>query len=221
VTEALDSANEPVAANQPVPAPKRSHWQIGLRTILLFMAAIAAWMTYVANRQHNAWLRQRITALRPLARELVIDDETQIAVVKLEELWYDENRWELYLPPGEYRLCVATHNIDRNGLAPVVTSTLLKSGRHSLALEQAEDQAGWHARVTSDGSGRLVVDEPKVWNPGHGSSGGSQISVSTQLPANQPAVLFRRVYMRPFGKGGAQSPSGPSNGILLWIEPKQ
>ena len=64
------------------------------------MAAIAVWMTCFLNRRQNARLEARIQALLPLVHELVIDDPAKIAVVKLEEYWYDENRWEVYLPPA-------------------------------------------------------------------------------------------------------------------------
>jgi hypothetical protein len=182
------------------------------------MAAIAVWMAYFINRRHNAALEVRIKAMVPLAHELVIEDARKIAVVKLEEYWYDENRWEIYLPEGRYRLCIATHGIDDNGLAPVVKSTTIEAGRHVLALEQRRDNDVWRVTALWDGMERIAVEEPKDWDPGTGSMGGGQYALSEQLPPDQPAVLFRRRFMRADGKGRTTTPSGPTEGLLLWIE---
>ena len=85
-----------------VPAVRRlgrKPWQFGLRSIFLVTAAIAVWAAVFANNRENAMLESRIASLRPLARELVVDDPTQIAVVKLDELWYDENIWDVHCRP--------------------------------------------------------------------------------------------------------------------------
>ena len=130
---------EPEASTSRDPAvtrPGRSRWQVGLPTLLLLMAAIAVWMTCFLNRRQNARLEARIQALLPLVHELVIDDPAKIAVVKLEEYWYDENRWEVYLPPGDYRLCLATRGVDNQGFPTAMKSVPLAAGRHVLSLEQ-------------------------------------------------------------------------------------
>src|SRR3954468_20955325 len=82
--------------------PRRARWQVGIRTLVLLTAAIAVWMTVLINRRHNALLDSRIRAMRSLARELLVDDPKRIAVVKLEEMWIDENQWLIHLPAGRY-----------------------------------------------------------------------------------------------------------------------
>jgi hypothetical protein len=186
--------------------------------MVLLTAAIAVWVTYYSNRKYNAGLEARIAVMRPMAHELAIDDPGQIAVVKLEELWYDENRWDLFLPDGRYRLCLATREIGPTGLAPVVKSARLGPGRHSLALEERREGPGWRVVAMWDGTGWLGAGEPAEWDPGVGSTGGGEYSVSTQLPADKPAVLFRRIFNRRDAKGVSSTPAVPAEGILLWIE---
>jgi hypothetical protein len=115
-------------------------------------------------------------------------------------------------------LNVATRAIENRGLAPVAGSRPIGPGRHRLALEQRLDKDVWHTNVAWDGTGLLAVEEPKDWDPGLGSSGGGYFSVSEQLAADKPAVLFRRRFSRKDGNGQMATPGGPTEGILLWIE---
>lgn len=198
----------------------RARWQVGIRTLILLTAAFAAWMTFLVNRRHNALLQSRIEAMRSLAHELVVDDARKIAVVKLEELWMDENQWDLHLPAGRYRLCLATHELDREGFPPVATSAPLKAGRHRLVLLQRKENETHRVAVLSDGNPLVTFEEPKAWDPGIGSEGGGQFSTSVQLDPGKPVVLFRRRFMQPTGvKNGSQIPMGPANGLMIWIEP--
>src|SRR4051812_6583864 len=97
---------------------KRWRWQFGLRSLILMTAALAAWLTVFVNRRFNETLESRIQVMRPLAHVLEIDDPSKVAIVRLEEYWYDDHRWEVYLPAGQYQVCLATREIDNNGLAP-------------------------------------------------------------------------------------------------------
>jgi hypothetical protein len=199
--------------------PDRSkRWQVGLRTLFLLMAAIAVWMTVIINRRQNTYLEARIRAMRPLAHELLVDDASKIAVVRMDELWMDDNRWDLHLPPGSYRLCLATRKVDDKGLPDAVKTVPIPSGRHRLALEQRQDGDLWHIRVLLDGAELLAVEETKDW-ASSSSTGGGDYSLSQQLPPDRPAVLFRRRYMQTDAQGRSQTPTVPSEGLILWIEP--
>jgi hypothetical protein len=219
VTEDPQQSNEP---GNSIPAGNRvgrRRWQIGLRTVFLLVAAIAVWMTYFMNRRENAALEARIKTMVPLAHELVVDDPKQIAVVKLEEHWFDENRWEIYLPDGAYRLCLATRGINEHGLTPIMKSAPLAAGRHQLALEQQLDKDVWHVVALGDEARLIALEETKDWSAGSGSIGGGQYSQSEQLARDQPLILYRRRFMRPPANGPMTSSAATTDGILLWIEP--
>lgn len=199
--------------------PDRRPWQVGLRTVFLLTAVVAVWIAVSINRRDIATLESRIASMRSMARELVVEDATRIAVVKREELWYDDNGWEVYLPDGSYRLCLATRGVDQQGFAPGMKTTPVAPGRHRLTLDQTQDGEGRRIAAVWDGQKRLESVEPKGWDPGTGSSGGGEFSRSQQLPAGEPLVLLRRRFMGPRdAQGRSTTPDGPTEGILLWIE---
>jgi hypothetical protein len=232
VTESPQQSNEP---GNSIPAGNRvggRRWQIGLRTVFLLVAAIAVWLTYFINRRENASLAARIETMVPLAaHELVVDDPTQIAVVKLdptqiavvklEEHWAEENRWEIHLPDRTYRLCLATRGINEDGLAPIMKSSPLAAGRHLLALDQQLDKDVWHITTLRDEASLISLEETKEWSAGSGIVGGGYYSQSEQLAPDRPLILYRRRFMRPPGNGPMTSSVATTDGVLLWIEPAQ
>jgi hypothetical protein len=210
----MDEATDSVT-DQP---PRRWVWQIGLRTLFLLITVVAVWTVYFSNRSAIRTYEERIAAMKPLARELTIDDEFKIAVIKKEPYWYDENRWEVYLPPGTYRLCLATREIDESGFAPIAASIPLSPGRHTLSLEQVKTDDGWRVVVECDGQQVLATDEPKAWYPAVGSVGGGEFDSLTEREPSEPLVLFRRRFTLPAAGGRNTTPTGPADGVMLWIE---
>jgi hypothetical protein len=206
-----------------LPAPRRGRWQVGLRTVLLLTAAVAVWLTYALERRRSADLTTRIAVLSPLARELVVDDPGRIAVVQREPLWYDENRWDVHLPASRrYRLCLATRGIAMGLYPPVAASAPLTAGRHVIALDQVQDSDGWRVDGECDGTRLVSVREPKGWNPGSRPTGGDYYDypASVQLPPLPGVILFHRRSMEPRDDQGRPAvPDGPTDGVMLWIEP--
>jgi hypothetical protein len=193
----------------------RSRWQVRIRTLVLIMAAIAVWIAFFINRRQNALLRGRIHEMHLIARALVINDDQKIGVVGLEELWYDQDNWDIYLPPREYRLCIATRGITREGSPRGYKAKPIKPGRHRITLKKIKKGESWQVTVLTDGSEFLTVNEPWRWGDSSGSFGGDQFSISEQLPADLPVCLFRRQFMYELP---ARS-SDAANGIQLWLEP--
>jgi len=201
-----------------LPPPPRSRFQFSLRIILLVTAVVAVWTAEIVNRREIPFLQRRIAAMRPIARELSIKDPAKIAVVKCEELWYDENEWDVYLPEGKFELKVATQEIDDRNQPAEYKSVFLPSGQFRLAITQQKTDTGWRVSVTKDDQEILTADEPPEWYPASGSSGGGNFSVSETLEETTPVVLFRRRFTRPLNKTSNQVPKDPCEGVLLWIE---
>jgi hypothetical protein len=186
-----------------------------MRTLILLIAAIAVWLTDFLNRRQNAVLEYRIRTLLPLAHELIIDDPKKIAVVRLEEFWFDDNRWQVYLPEGQYQLCLATHGIEQQNLATVRKSAPIAAGIHRIGVEQRRNPDGWQVRVLQGESELIAVTEPKEWNPETGASSSADFSQSTQLSPESLLVLIRRRFMRMNNPGQSNE---TTEGILVWIE---
>lgn len=193
-------------------------WQFGVRAMLLLTAAFAVWFSYFQDRAEIARLGPRVAVMRSLARELIVADVRKIAVVRHGELWWEDKRWEVYLPEGGHRLNLATRGIDGKGLSPPHKSVEIAGGTHQLALEQKLDGETWRLTATLDGRRVLEAAEPKAWDPGAGSTGGGEVSTSTQFDGDEPVVLFRRRFTRPGTTGPIKPSDGPRDGILMWIE---
>jgi hypothetical protein len=202
----------------------RTGWlQFNLRVALLLMAAAGVWTGAITNWQAIGPLQHRIDRVRPLVRELAINDPSPGAVVKFDEEWYDENEWEVYLPEGKYRLVLATEQVDGDGFAPVDLEAPLAAGRHRLELTQAKKKDGWEVSVFKDGQVLLRADKSKEWCEGHGSTGGGHFAQSEPFDPEKPLVLFRRRFSRRVPLSGSswtgKTPMGPTEGVQLWIEP--
>jgi hypothetical protein len=111
----MSASDDSEQSAKPARGASRARWQMGIRTLILSTALVAVWMSVHLDRGRIAALESRIAAMRPMARELIVDDPTRIAVVRKDELWYDDNRWEISLPEGEYRVGVATRDVDHLG----------------------------------------------------------------------------------------------------------
>jgi hypothetical protein len=210
---------DPMDASTPPTPRRRAHWQIGLGTVFLLIAALAVWMTDLANRRQIDHLNAKIETMLPMARELVITDPSQIAVVKRQELWFNENQWSIHLPPGQYRLSLALEDIDGKNLPPHVKTAPIPPGRHLLALEQSFDNGKRQASILLDDTEILRSEVPDTTDHS-GSQGGGNFTRSEQRPPDKPVILFERRYMRKDKTGSSTTPPGPTDGLMLWIEPE-
>ena len=212
------------------PRRRRFRLQWSLQTLLLLTAAVAVWVAYVRLRQQIPRLEQEIDSLGQMARELIVEDEEQIAVVMLPPMWYGESRWEIYLPEGEYVMRLGTRQIDdqltslvlgpdKERFPPAVGETPIGAGHHRIELMRSEEWRGREITVLLDDRPVIEAEEEPDWNTGGTSTGASEIGDCVQRPAHEPLVLYRRrFYLRQKG-GQYVAPKGPAKGLMLWIEP--
>jgi len=208
--------SEPVKGEDAVQRKRRFALRWSLQTLFLVTAVVAVWVAVFHYRQQITRLEREVTSMRQMAREFIIEDDEQIAVVMLPQTWFDESRWRIHLPKGEYMMRLATRQVAEKGLAPVVDEAPISPGRHEIELLQSEQGHGRKITVTVNDQPLIEVEERPDWiTVGHGSVGGSEIGVCRQLSPDKPVVLFRRRFTRRSGNRSIITPEG----LMLWIEP--
>lgn len=193
--------------------------QVSTQSLILIVALIAVWFTVWINTSQIQLLEARVATASNLARELVVDDPQKIAVVAPLATWSNDDRWRIYLPPGSYRINLATREIDTKGLAPAVATATISHGYHDLAFEKRLEGDTWKAILTVDNKIVLQAEEPRGWNLERGYTGTDGHSVSRQFPADAPLILMRTRFSMPNVQGATTTPPGPCEGVQIWLEP--
>ena len=199
--------------------------RFGMLTLMLVAAVVCVWSAYVTLQLSNSRLGREIDAMQALQTDLRVEDATRVAVVRARQEWYDDSRWDVYLPPGHtYRLSLATRklslkrNSGASNPAPVAAKELT-SGTHSIELRTKKVDDGWQIEVLVDDEPTLTCLEPPDWNPGSGSQGGAEFPRSAHPNAiHAPVVLFRRRFMKSTPAGISREPVEPSEGVMLWFQ---
>ena len=181
--------------------------------MFLLTALVAVWLSCFQLHKKIVWTEQQIASMRSVARELIIDDPTKIAVVRKLEEWSSDNRWEVYLPDGEYAMRLATRKIDPKGFSPVSGETRVRSGKHLVELQQSKGADKHTISILLDGQAAIEVEESRGWNPRLGATGYVLLAECVQLPPGKPLVLRRQRFRSASG-----TPNAPCAGLLLWIE---
>ncbi len=197
---------------------RRSALQWNLQTLLLLTAVVAVWAGYLRYGSEIPQLEQEIDAMKRMVRELVIEDPQKVAIVKLQELWMDDQRWDVYLPEGSYALRLATREVGEEGLAPVAAEVPIPAGQHRLELRREEDGDGWQIVALVDDQPAIEAAEEPGWYPGRGTEGSGAGSISTQQAADLPLEVQRFRFPKVRNDGTYKAPPEPTEGLLLWIE---
>ncbi len=217
--EVLDREQDIFAVgSRPLSAKHPAVWQWNLRTLFLLTAAVAVWVAYLHFCYETPRLRQRIITMQEMARELVIEDEQQIAAVVPRPEWFGERQWDVYLPDGEFVLCLATREIPMIGLAPVARQAPISPGRHRIELIRYENNWGPHIKIVVDNQKCLEFEESEDWSSAKRSDGTNTFERGKQLPPDEPLILQRDRFMYPGPDGLLEWPGKTANGLMLWIE---
>ncbi len=211
-----------VPAAPPPPAQPRSRrfLQVSLRTMLLVMVACAVWTAHVVNVKRVDELTLENQRLELFVRDLHVKEIDKGAFVREIPSWFDECRIHYYLPPGKYRLNLATREVQDDGSFPAtVRSVDFPEGTHVLSIEASrKSDESWTLRALIDDKPILEHDEPKSWCTNSSSTGGPSIEQLAQHDVARPVILFRRRFMQKTSANGWMTPKEPCNGIMYWIE---
>ena len=203
--------------------------QWNIATLLLLTAVVAVWTSYFRMKTDTKRMAAELESLARMARELIINDPAQYAVVERHEQWHGEDTWEVYLPEGDrYQVHLATREIDgRNFTVRGVkqenfpaTSHIaeLAAGKHVISLEKDFSKDDPSVRVLVDSQPLLEAFEMNDWKTTGGHSWAGSFNESKQLPTNKPLELIRIRFHKKLPDGSSRAPDEPYNGVLLWIE---
>jgi hypothetical protein len=209
---------ETILPSETAPNKRRGMPQVGLSTLLLLTACSAVWCGVWLAKREVSRLQAELIPSRALARELVITERTKLAIIRQDEMFYDENIWQIYVPKEGLQIHVATSGIDaqKDQQLPSEAQATLSSGTHTVQLTVLQQSEGWLVRVQVDLEAVIELQKPKHWNPNKGSSGGGGFDRQADFDPGQTAVMFRRRFT--VDNAGKYEPHPDGNGVQLWIE---
>ena len=207
------------------PLPRKRRFQVNLLTILLLVLVCAVWIAYRGARVESQAMETQLASLRLIARELVIENPAEFAVVSRLPKFYNEKIWDVYVPKAHgkvARLAVAMDLIaavhsKKIGDEKPLKWIKLKPGKHSIQLIYDVDDTA-HLTVLVDEEVAIEIVRPQDWVKSGSSSSKGGIALSKSFPVDNGLLLHRRRFdiRRPRGTPSAHKELGP--GIMLWIE---
>ncbi|MDA1050719.1 MAG: hypothetical protein O3C40_09605 [Planctomycetota bacterium] len=215
--------SEPVALAAPGIAPlhRRKFLQWNIATLLLLMAVVGVWTAYFRMKSEAVRMDAELDSLRELARELLVNDPSQYAIVERHEEWYGDHVWDVHLPEGDlYVLKLATGEIDPKIFPETEHMVDLAAGQHIISLEKTLRGDHLSARAISDGRLAMHVSESGDWIPSGVGAWGRYYNRSTQAPCDKPLEVIRLYFRKHVPPGTGMEPDEPYNGVFLWIERK-
>ncbi|MGN6544687.1 MAG: hypothetical protein ACTHK7_06540 [Aureliella sp.] len=218
----LDSPDNDTSRDASGRASRMRLPQIGLSTLLLATACIATWVSTWLNQRQIERLDKRVTAMKLLTRELVVKDRAQIAVVRQQPEFNDQELWRVYLPREGLRLHLKTGKVPDIGKAVNAQADVavapLTGGHHTIELKSTSEDDLWITRVFVDNQPVLTARDPRNWKGTGGYTSSTSFDEQFDFPADQPVVLFHRLFRNPSGKSNSVPPPAFDNGIVLWIQ---
>lgn len=212
------------SADQQQRSKTKFRWpQIGLSTLLLLTACIAVWCGVWLARRQTEQITSRLAQTQALSRELTIRDRTLLTAIKQDEMFPDENEWQVFVPREKMQLKLVTTQIAMSSALPTEAekSVEIQPGVHRIGLKIAEVNAGWSVTVHVDSEEVMRVIREPEWNPNKGASGTGVFGVQMHFKDGEPAVLLRRKFEVVPPATSSHWPGQlelGSNGVLLWIE---
>jgi hypothetical protein len=200
--------------------------RFSLLTLMLFMVLAAVGIENWRVDREIRKLELKWKVMNSLARELIIHDKNKFAAVARHPRSVGEQTWDVYVPNDRvYNLCVSYTNIEPTGVTQPAESISIAAGNHRIEVQH--DWIVERGAIPGRDESRILLDHSVVAElvrvaVGNSSGfSGSLVSESEQIPTNQPLILYRRVNSVQTSPQSWTSPTGPSDGCLVWIQPAE
>ena len=222
------SENEP-DLDLPVVDRQKRKLQVSIWSLLLLIAACGIWIAYRKSVTDIAKFEKRLTGLRWIARELIVEDPQQLAAVKRLPKLLGENIWDVHIPEiqGKHfdmRLImddVPTNSQSESVQLEPLKHAVLMPGKHAIELRYKAKESQGNAILTVLVDGETVIEEIRLedWVDSSGSSSSSSVgSNSLSFDNEQILHLLKLRFTIKQKNGGRTATQKPGPGIFLWIE---
>ncbi|MEM6474074.1 MAG: hypothetical protein AAF802_31275 [Planctomycetota bacterium] len=207
--------------------------KFGLKSLLLLLSFIALAIALVMSRMEIEELRNELVTYRNEMRQLTIEDENLIHAIQIPGFGRKAWRWRVYLPEDkEYRIRLAFDDIPQRGLPkspPDNVFVNLPKGESILSASVVREGEGWGLSLRSETEGSQnfsfttdIAGRDTKWLEKRGGCSQTVAGFSSTQTgeAEQPFTLlsFRDgLSPRP---GVTMEDPNPTDGIQLWIQPK-
>jgi len=197
--------------------------QFSLRKLLLSIAVVVLILSHALS-SYRLWVTSN--ELQELKRRhgiLVVEDDSRAQALKIDLQQPFAWRWRVYLPEGrQYQVCATTDDIAEQGLPTDRGGLGLPPGEHEITVKVQRNERGeWMLGLYKDG----VTSEQKIpeghtdWLESPSGSGATFVS-SLSFEPTAPCELLRLRALVPQPNGSSAPPTGPSDGLLVWVEPE-
>jgi hypothetical protein len=194
--------------------------QFAIADLLLALTVVAAWTAFTVSQSRIGRLNDQIQTLQKMTGELSVTDATKYIAIGQTVIRYNDEAWQVHLPEGhEYRLHLATREVQQTGFPEKQQVANISPGLHRIQLSQTREEKDFRFTVAVDDEVKLDVRETADWYESNGS-GSTGVGKAQQLSSiDQQLVLKRlRVYIMQSANSSSPAPdTQPVNGLLLWI----
>lgn len=198
------------------------HFRFNLLSLFLIVACAAVWMSYRVNQDHYRQLKNEISGLKAKVGELDVLDPALFASQELPMCWSDKPKWQVWVPDGEFDLCIAT-SYASPGVRDALYRSRIAPGMRHISMDAVGKGEEWKIGVTVDGQDlpvEMVFPRDKddyFADNEFGVAAYELFRGQTNSPAK--AGQFEIVDARlPIGK---LKPGATSKYVMVWIEPSE
>ena len=176
--------------------------------LIMGMVCIGAtwWQLYSQNQR----LELQVASMRRMAPKLRISRPQQFAAVRQVRQWYNEAKWDVYLPPGkEYQVCLALEGLthDTSEMPGQIDGVHeLEAGQYVFEVAYNDQTPEFTVQVNVDGETVIDLEKDANWNPRSSSSGGALFDAPAQQTTKKPFTIYQRRFypsIRPYDKSKA------------------
>jgi len=181
-------------ADSPNQKTSSSKVRISLATFMLMIGlATAVFLIWHLAIKRDR-MQEAVYDLQIQSRRLRVDDKSKIAVIYREQLRYNDQIFDLYIPEGpSFELCIKLEGVAISAdYSNPVSRRLLPIGKH--VIEVVDERQSPNVVVLIDGTQVIDIEKSKFANLATGISTVAIFDSCTSFAPEETVHLFERTY---------------------------